>query len=61
MKIGEPDYPVAAAERGRQVLVSNTETFVVGDHDNTRFSKIPSVILEVEIPETFEGSWYTGR
>lgn len=61
MKIGEPGYPVAAAERGRQVIVSNTDTFVVGDHDYTRFSIIPSVALEVEIPDAFEGSWYTGQ
>ena len=29
IKIGEPGYPVAAVERGRQVIVSQTETFVV--------------------------------
>ncbi len=33
----------------------------VGDHDFTRFSVIPSVALEVTIPEQFEGSWYTGQ
>ena len=61
VKIGEPGYPVAAAERGRQVVVSSTDTFAVGDHDFTRFSVIPSVVLEVTIPDTFEGSWYTGQ
>ena len=61
VKIGELGYPVAAAERGRQVIVSSTDTFIVGDHDYTRFSVIPSVILEVEVPEVFEGSWYTGQ
>ena len=58
IKIGEPGYPVAAVERGCQVIVSQNETFVVGDHDFTRFSVIPSVVLQVNIPETFEGSWY---
>lgn len=38
--LGEPGYPVAAAERGRQVIVSQTETFAVADHDFTRFSII---------------------
>ena len=33
VKIGEPGYPVAAAECGRQVIVSSTNTFVVGDHE----------------------------
>ena len=61
IKIGEPGYPVAAAERGRQVIVSQTKTFAVGDHHFTQFSLIPSVILQVEIPESFEGSWYSGQ
>ena len=45
IKIGEPGYPVAAAERGRQVIVSEQETFAVGDHDFTKFSITPSVVL----------------
>jgi len=49
LKIGEPGVPVAAAERGRQVLVSLTETFEVCDHDFTRFSAIPTVSLVVDI------------
>lgn len=47
VKIGEPGFPVAAAERGKQVLVGPGETFAVGDHDFTRFSIVPSVIFEV--------------
>ena len=27
----------------------------------TRFSLIPSVVLVVDIPESFKGSWYTGQ
>ena len=60
IKIGEPGYPVAAAERGCQVIMYEKETFAVGDHDFTKFSIIPSVVLDVEIPDKFEGSWYTG-
>ena len=41
IKVGEPGYPVAAVERGRQVIVSQTETFAVGDHDFTRFLDHP--------------------
>jgi hypothetical protein len=41
--------------------VSEKETFAVGDHDFTKFSIIPSVVLDVEIPDKFEGSWYTGQ
>lgn len=30
-KIGEPGYPVAAIERGKQVVVTTNETFAVAD------------------------------
>ena len=42
VKIGEPGVPVAAAGRGRQVLVSSSQSFQVCDHDFTRFSAIPT-------------------
>jgi len=32
IKIGEPGYPLAAAEQGRRVLVSTTKAFEVGDY-----------------------------
>ncbi len=44
-----------------EVIVSNQDTFVVGDHDFCKFSFIPSVILLVDIPESMEGSWYAGE
>ena len=61
VKVGEPNCPVAAAERGRQVLVHSSTSFFVGDHDFTRMSIIPSVCLLVDIPEELAGSWYTGQ
>ena len=60
VKVGEPGFPVTAAEHGRHVLVSRARTFEVGDHDFTRFSLILSVCLLVDIPEREELSWYTG-
>uniref|UniRef100_A0A1X7VKZ4 Uncharacterized protein n=1 Tax=Amphimedon queenslandica TaxID=400682 RepID=A0A1X7VKZ4_AMPQE len=60
MKVGEPVFPIATAERGREAVVSTNEVFVVGDHDFTKF-KIPSVILLVDIPETIDGSIYSGK
>lgn len=56
IKCGEPNYPVAAAERGRRVLVRKNESFEVGDHDYTKFSIIPSVCLLVDIPDDVAGS-----
>ena len=61
VKMGEPGYQVASAERGQEVVVSLNETFVVGDHDFTQFSIIPSVVFHLNIPDTFEKSWYTGK
>ena len=58
IKIGEPNYPVAAAERGRRVLVGPNETFEVADHDFTKFSVVSSVSFVIKIPETVEGSRY---
>lgn len=49
-KVGEPNYPVAAAKRGRKVLVHLNKTFEVGDHDFTKFSLIPLVTLSVDNP-----------
>ena len=60
IKVGEPDFPVAAVERGWEVIVSLHDTLAVGDHDFCKFSVIPSVILNVDIPSTIEGSWYRG-
>jgi len=41
IKIGEPGFPVAAAERGRRVIVRAGASFEVGDHDFTKFSTVP--------------------
>ncbi len=43
IKVGEPNYPVGAAVRGRCVLVAPNQTFEVGDHDFTKFAVVPSV------------------
>ena len=61
IKCGEPGYPVAAAKRGRRVVVSNNESFHVGDHDFCKFSLIPIVSLLIDIPESMEHSWYEGQ
>ena len=57
IKVGVPNFSVAAVERGQDVIV---ETFVVGDHDFFEFNLIPNVILIVDIQHSLEGAWYTG-
>ncbi len=44
IKVGEPGYPVAGVERGRQLLVTAAKKMVVADHDFTKFSMTPSVL-----------------
>ena len=61
IKVGEPNYPVAAAEKGKRVLVRKDEVFEVADHDFTKFSMIPSVSLLVDIPDDVTESWYSGK
>ena len=48
LKVGEPGFPVAAAEWGR-VLVRAGTTFEVGDHDFTKFSIVLSVSLLIDM------------
>ena len=59
--VGEPSYPVAAVERGKRVIVARNQSFMVADHDFTRFSLVPSVYFFVDIPEEISASWYTGQ
>ena len=60
VKIGEPDCPVASAERGRRVPMEISQSFQAGDHDFTKFGVIPSVAFVLDIPDDIQGSWYTG-
>ena len=61
-KVGEPGLPVAAVERGKQVIVSSSGSkFSVADHDFTKCSVVPSVTLLCETPETIDGSFYRGQ
>lgn len=60
INVGEPDYPFAAVERGKEVIVELRQKMVVADHDFTKFSLTPSVCLLIDIPETIDGSFYRG-
>ena len=59
--VGEPGYPVAAIDRGKKVIVGQNQTFMVADHDLTRFSLVPSVDFFVDIPEDVSESSYSGQ
>ena len=60
-KIGEPNHPVAAVERGKKVIVNLNKSFQVADHDFTKISITPSVTLRVNVPDSIDGSFYDGQ
>ena len=60
VNVGEPGNPVAAAERGKKVLVGGRETFAVSDHDFCKFSIVPSVDFIMDVPEVIDEPWYRG-
>ncbi len=43
VKVGEPNYPLAAAERAKQVIVGPNQVMVVADHDFSKSTITPSV------------------
>ena len=43
IKVGEPSYPLAAAERGKKVIVGPNQVMAVGDHDFSKTTITPSV------------------
>ena len=47
IKCGEPSFPLAAAERGKKVIVGMNQTMAVGDHDFSKCTLTPSVNLLV--------------
>ena len=47
IKVGEPSYPLAAAERGKQVIVGMNQVMAVGDQDFSKCTLVPSVNLIV--------------
>ena len=60
-KVGEPGFPVAAVDRGKQVVVSKDTTFAVADHDFTKTGIIPSVAMICNIPESINGDFYSEK
>ena len=60
-KVGEHGYPVAALERGRQVIVALDKKMAVGDHDFMPCFIIPIVSLLCTIPDDISGSFYRGQ
>ena len=61
IKVGEPDCPISAITRGRQVLVGLNQVVKSADHDFASITLIPTVILVHDIPDEVDKSWCRGH
>ena len=52
LKLGEPGYPIVAAEHGKQVLVLKQTKFQAGDHDFFKSSFTLRVYLLIDVEES---------
>ena len=59
IKIGEPNFPLASVERGRQVVVAFQSQLLAADHDFTKFSITPLVIYMYIFCIWLALYWYT--
>ena len=58
--VGEPGAPVSTGVRGKKALAPTTSTFSALDHDMSKASMTPSVVLECEIAENANKSFGCG-
>ena len=43
----------------RKVIIPTGSQLLAGDHDFTKYSIVPFVVILIEIPEEISGSWYS--
>ena len=61
IKVGEPQHPVAALDRGKRVISHGGIPVLALDHDFTKAKITPSVTLVAEIPSSVSESFYRGK
>ena len=59
--LGEPGFAVSTGVRGKKTIAPTDTTLVAADHDMTKASVTPSVILNVKVPESAEESFVRGQ
>lgn len=60
IKVGEPNFPISAVTRGKQVLVAKGTVCQAADHDMSAITLVPTVVLVHDIPTDIDESWYRG-
>ena len=58
IKVGEPDYPISAVTRGKRLLVAHGQSLQASDHDFSKISLVPTIVLIHEIPNSMGESFY---
>ena len=62
IKFGEPNHHLATIQRNRPGIVPKSATLAAEEHDvNNKGSLTPSVVLDVEIPQDADDSFYVGQ
>ena len=59
--VGEPHTPIAATSSNRGTLQQMGRIHAAADHDFHKFNLTPSVSLIVDVPESIEESFHTGK
>lgn len=61
VKIGDPGAAISTGVRGKKSIVPSTSTLVALDHDMSRCSITPSVVLQCNVPDSVEKSFVRGN
>ena len=59
--LGDPGSAVSSGVRGKKSIVPTSTTLASLDHDMTKASITPSVMLRCNVPETINGSFVQGK
>lgn len=59
--VGEPGFSISTGVRGKKTLAPSTTTLSAGDHDMSKASLTPSVILKVDVPQSSDQSFVQGQ
>ncbi|XP_062616566.1 uncharacterized protein LOC134278262 [Saccostrea cucullata] len=59
--IGDPGTAVSTGVRGKKSIVPTSSTLVALDHDMTRCSLTPSVVLQCQVPKSVDKSFVRGK
>lgn len=59
--IGDPGASVSTGVRGKKSIVPTSSTLIALDHDMTRCSLTPSVVLQCEVPKSVDKSFVRGK